>query len=170
MLRHCNKLNYNLCAKKTDATWMAYKVFRNICTSTICIAKRHFFLSNANTNSTKFGCQVKTCTGLGKLKQHLIPWPFSTQAISKASANGINEHFTASVQALISRPRTSSTNTKRPPAISDVYATVMAEYPVEHSAQCQNVYTENVMDGSQFNGGFDFSMISKSDVAKYICL
>ena len=46
----------------------------------------------------------------------------------------------------------------------------MAECPVEHSALCQIVYTEKVMNIPQFNSGFDFNMIAESNVAKYIRL
>ena len=71
----------------TMNNWLAYKQNRNRCTSAVRNAKCLFFIQSAGSDSKNFWRQVKLCTDMGKLNNSQLPWPCSTQAISKTSAN-----------------------------------------------------------------------------------
>lgn len=101
LLRSRSMLYKKCCASRTDDAWNAYKVKRNKCTASIRLAKRIYLLDSARHKPLMFWRQVKSCTGLGKTKRSLLPWPCSTPVISKSSANALNEHFIASVRSAI---------------------------------------------------------------------
>jgi hypothetical protein len=86
---------------KSAVLWLAYKQLRNSCTNAIRTAKRNFFITSATTKPHDFWHQVKICSGLGKTKASTSPWPCSTPAISKMSANSLNEHFISSVKTAV---------------------------------------------------------------------
>lgn len=108
LLRSRSRLYKKCCASRTDDAWNAYKVKRNKCTASIRLAKRIYLLDSARHKPLMFWRQVKSCTGLGKTKRSLLPWPCSTPVISKSSANALNEHFIASVRSAIPSSNNSS--------------------------------------------------------------
>ena len=76
------------------------KQLRNRCTTAIRVVKS-FFHSCARSRPKAFWRQMKLCTGLGKIKVTISPWPCSTPAICKESANAVNQHFTTTVSELV---------------------------------------------------------------------
>ena len=103
MIRCRNKLYKKFRISKTDESSMAYKFQRNKCTIAVKTAKCGFLLNCVRSNSAKFWCQVKACTGLGKMKLSHTPWLCSIKAVSKASADAVNEHFVAAISSLVTK-------------------------------------------------------------------
>ena len=101
LVRERDKSYRKFCLNKTDENWIIYKGQRNRCISAIRTAKRSFLIDSARNNTANFWRQVKTSTGLRKQKSSQLPWPCSTQIISKTTANAINQHFVTSVDSLI---------------------------------------------------------------------
>jgi hypothetical protein len=108
LLRSRSSLHKKCCASRTDDAWNADKVIRSKCTASIRLAKRSYLLDSARNKPLMFWRQVKSCTGLGKTKRSLLPWPCSTPVISKSSANALNEHFIASVRSAVPSNNNSS--------------------------------------------------------------
>lgn len=82
-------------------TWMAYKQARNYATSVIRTAKRTFLLSTAS-DSRNFWQTISRCTGLGKKQRVEPPWPRSSPAICKLTANAVNKSFVTAVNNITS--------------------------------------------------------------------
>ena len=101
LMRERDKSYRKFCLNKTDENWIIYKGQWNRCISAIRTAKRSFLMDSARNNTANFWRQVKTSTGLGKQKSFQLPWPCSTQIISKTTANAINQHFVTSVDSLV---------------------------------------------------------------------
>ena len=57
-------------------------------------------MKGAKHGTKAFWQNVKSCTGIGKIKQFVQPWPCTTPNITAASANKLNAHFIDSVTGL----------------------------------------------------------------------
>ena len=100
MMRSRNKLYDKFRRCKTDVNWLVYKQSRNRCNAAVRTIKRNFLTDCAKRKQQQFWRFIKSSSGLGKLKNSSLPWPCSCQAISKSSANAVNEHFVSAVQSL----------------------------------------------------------------------
>ena len=86
---------------RNDATHLNYKQHRSFTRMQICQAKRNFFLQGAKYGSCIFWRHVKSCSGLGRLKQIIHPWPCADSEQVKASANKLNKYFIDSVSEIL---------------------------------------------------------------------
>ena len=93
MMRSRDKLYDKFRRCKTDVNWLIYKQSRNRCIAAVRTAKRNFLMDCIKRKQKQFWRFIKSCSSLGKLKNSSLPWPCSCQAISKSSANAVNEHF-----------------------------------------------------------------------------
>ena len=71
------------------------------------LMQQDFFINGAKEGSRHFWKHVKQCTGLGKIKSSINPWPCHDDVTSKISANKLNDCFINSITALCK-----STNSK----------------------------------------------------------
>ena len=87
---------------RNDATHLNYKQHRSFTRKQICQAKRNFLLQGAKYGSSNFWRHVKSCSGLGRLKQIIIhPWPCAHSEQAKASANKLNKYFIDSISEIL---------------------------------------------------------------------
>ena len=84
-----------------DATHLNYKQHRSFARKQICQAKRNFFLQGAKYGLRNFWRHVKSCSGLGRLKQIIHPWPCVDSEQANASANKLNKYFIDSVSEIL---------------------------------------------------------------------
>ena len=71
-------------------------------------AKSNFFMQSARQGLKGFWRNIETCTDLGRIKSHFIPWPCTSQILAKASANKINNYFTDSDNDTVQSFKTSA--------------------------------------------------------------
>ena len=93
-----SRKSYNQSRAITE--FYTYKKLRNAITDTTRRAKRDFFINGAKEGSCHFWKHVKQCTGLGKIKSSINPWPCHDDVTSKISANKLNDSFINSITAL----------------------------------------------------------------------
>ena len=75
-------------------------------------APNETFINSAKKGSRHFWKHVKQCTGLGKIKNSINPWPCHDNVTSKISANKLNDCFINSITAL--RKSTNSKHLRQP--------------------------------------------------------
>jgi Reverse transcriptase (RNA-dependent DNA polymerase) len=101
-LAHQRNSAYNKYLRsRSDEAFRDYKILRNAVTSAARRSKRDFFIRGAHSGCKQFWRHIKQCTGLGRIKQHLMPWPSHNHIAAKVSANRINDKFVDSVTDLL---------------------------------------------------------------------
>ena len=61
------------------------------------IAKQDFFIRGFRAGTRQFWRHIKRCTGKGRVKQNLKPWPSPNATATKLSAKRVNDNFLGSV-------------------------------------------------------------------------
>ena len=143
-----------------------YKTLRNACTSAIRRAKRDFFIEGARAGSRHFWRHVKSCTGLGKVKSRLMPWPCHNQSAAKCSANRINVSFVDSVTKLCSgcNPQLSQ-NTVTPALTESIF-----KFSNVSAADIQQVVHSLPSSAAEENDGVSVTMLKKCPHAVFKAL
>ena len=72
---------------------ITYKKLRNETKRIIKLAKREFFIRGSRSGTSYFWKNIKCCSGLGRVKNVMNPWPWTTSAQAMSSANKLNGHF-----------------------------------------------------------------------------
>ena len=122
---------------------MHYKQCRTDAKRKNCIAKRTFFLKGKQGTNNVWK-HIKQCSGLGRIKQLIHPWPCGLPQQAQASANKMNMFFFDSITSIVN---SFSGFTNGP--ITDVSETSQTNTSLNHS-------------------NFDFAHINPSDVLSAI--
>ena len=95
---HARNAAYRSCLRnRNEQSFMKYKQLRNEATRQTRLAKRLFFMHGARLGTRYFWKNIKDCTGYGKLKAFINPWPDANKTAATNSANKINSFFIESV-------------------------------------------------------------------------
>ena len=86
---------------RSDVNWVSYKQARNYATKLIRTAKRSFLLKTAS-DSRNFWKTISRCTGLGRKRHIEPPWPRSSPAICRVTANTVNNFFLSTIENIVS--------------------------------------------------------------------
>ena len=78
---------------RSPTNLLTYKKLRNETKRLTRLAKRKFFICSSRTGMSSFWKNVKSCTGLSRIKAFLNPWPCATSVRAFMSANKLNIHF-----------------------------------------------------------------------------
>ena len=100
-IRQRNKLYRRFQRDGSDSSWLVYRQARNYTTASICSAKQTFLVATAS-NSYKFWKMISYCTGLGRRRHVEPPWPSSSPAICKFTADAVNYFFISAVDKIVS--------------------------------------------------------------------
>ena len=122
---------------------ITYKKLRNETKRIIRLTKREFFIRGSRSGTSYFWKNIKCCSGLGRVKNVMNPWPWATSAQAMSSANKLKGHFIESVTNIANTFQSTSA------AVSD---------------NLTNTISSNVSDIIGLNG-FSFKNISSTDVA-----
>lgn len=99
---------------RNEQSFMKYKQLRNEATRQTRLAKRLFFMHGARLGTRYFWKNIKDCTGYGKLKAFINPWPDANKTAATNSANKINSFFIESVLSVASKFTNSIPSSSQP--------------------------------------------------------
>jgi hypothetical protein len=98
-----NKAYRSFLLSRSEQDLIRYKQLRNEATRQTRLAKRQFFMKGASSGTRHFWKNIKNCTGFGKLKTFVHPWPDANINLAKNSANKINSFFIETVSSVTSK-------------------------------------------------------------------
>ena len=76
-------------------------MIRNEVHRNIQLAKRAFFIKGFRQGSRSFWRNIKNCSGVGRLKNSVNPWLYSSHSLTVTPAIKLNEHFINSILRLV---------------------------------------------------------------------
>jgi hypothetical protein len=89
--------------ERSDKNFTIYKQHRNLATNAVRLAKRNFFIKGARSGCQFFWKHVKQCTGFGKSKSFIHPWPDVNPTAARHSACKLNSFFYDSIDKIMSK-------------------------------------------------------------------